>query len=267
MRTLEIIRQKRRFEMFDAKSKDKVLELNSFFGKYTMRFDEKVKKRFIYYDTPELALQKSNIVLFKMQIGGEAELHMATEKPSATARYAIRSNTKHFSCPCRMNEDITKHKDFLVESFTAMFFSSLNFDPEFLLKKLKPAYTIDTVSQEYRSLGGTALKITYSFDFDVYKNVTANKIAKNNVLTIYQHSGPDSDDEFADLMGKINRYLGELTPTDQTKIMLARQMTQPKIAPPQSIKDSIMEDNKKKKELNYFLIDIIFVLYLLKILI
>ncbi len=233
--------------MFDTKTKDKVLELNSFFGKYTMRFDDKVKKHFIYYDTPELALQKSNIVLFKMQINGAAELHMATEKASATARYAIRSNTKHFICPCKMNDDITKYKDFLVESFTAMFLSGLNFDPEFLLKKLKPAYTIDTISQEYRSLGGTTLKITYSFDADTYKNFETKKVVKNNVLTIYQHSGIDSDDEFADLMGKINRYMGELTPTDQTKIMLARRMTQPKVEPVQSLKDNIMEENRKKK--------------------
>ncbi len=240
MRTLETIRQKRRFEMFDTKTKDKVLELNSFFGKYTMRFDEKVKKHFVYYDTPELALQKSNIVLFKMQIDGVAELHMATEKASATARYAVRANTKHFTCPCRMGDDITKYKDFLVESFTAMFLSGLNFDPEFLLKKLKPAYTIDTVSQEYRSLSGTTLKITYSFDTDIYKNLENKKVVKNNVLTIYQHSGVDTDDEFADLMGKIDRYMGELTPTDQTKIMLARRMTQIKMEAP-----SILEDNKK----------------------
>ncbi|MCQ2564501.1 MAG: hypothetical protein MJ152_01390, partial [Clostridia bacterium] len=118
---------------------------------------------------------------------------------------------------------------------------------EFLLKKLKPAYTVDTISQEYRSLSGTTLKITYSFDSDTYKNFENNKVVKNNVLTIYQHSNADTDDEFADLMGKIDRYMGELTPTDQTKIMLARRMTQTKMEVPQSIKDNIMEENKKKK--------------------
>ena len=44
MRSLDVIRQKRRFEMFNAESKAKVLELNSFFGKYIMHFEEKINK-------------------------------------------------------------------------------------------------------------------------------------------------------------------------------------------------------------------------------
>ena len=35
MRPTDVIKQKRRFEMFNDKSKEKVLELNSFFGKYS----------------------------------------------------------------------------------------------------------------------------------------------------------------------------------------------------------------------------------------
>ena len=40
MRSLDVIRQKRRFEMFNEKSMLKVLELNKFFGKYNMDFEE-----------------------------------------------------------------------------------------------------------------------------------------------------------------------------------------------------------------------------------
>ena len=48
MRPFDIIRQKRRFEMFSEKTKDAVLEVNSFFGKYNMNYEERIKKRFIY---------------------------------------------------------------------------------------------------------------------------------------------------------------------------------------------------------------------------
>jgi hypothetical protein len=94
MRKLDIIRQKRRFELFNERSRDKVLELNTFFGKYKMQFEDRIKKLFVYYDTPDKDLEKSNIVLFKTQIGNFCELNMATEKINATYRYQIKTNYK-----------------------------------------------------------------------------------------------------------------------------------------------------------------------------
>ena len=44
MRPFDIIRQKKRYEMFNEKSKDTVIELNAFFGKYLMHFEERVNK-------------------------------------------------------------------------------------------------------------------------------------------------------------------------------------------------------------------------------
>ncbi len=228
MRSLDIIRQKRRFEMFSEKTMPKVLELNAFFGKYHMHFDEKIKKTFTYYDTPNYDLEKSNIVLYKTQIGNFTELNMATEKISSTFRYSIRTNYKHFSKRIKSHDSILKHKDFLIDSFKAMFMSSLNFDPEFLLKKIQPAYIIKTVSREYRSTNGTGLKITYSFDKDKYTNLYKKLTVNGNILTIYQHSNADTDASFEDLISKLERYLKELTATSETKIMIARRLTDAK---------------------------------------
>ena len=61
MRPTDVIKQKRRFEMFNETSQAKVLELNSFFGKYQMQFEDRIKKVFIYYDTPDKDLEKSKI--------------------------------------------------------------------------------------------------------------------------------------------------------------------------------------------------------------
>lgn len=241
MQSYDVIRQKRRFEMFSKKTKEKVLELNSFFGKYNMRFEDKIKKTFTYYDTPNDDLQKSHIVLFKTQIGNFVELNMATERVNTTQRYAIRSNYKHFKKQIRPTDSIFRHKSFLIDSFKGMFLSSVNFDPEFLLQKLEAVYVINTVSEEYKSFNLTGLKITYSFDKDTYLNKRNKQKATNNVLTIYQHTSPNSNEDFEDLISKLTRYLKELTPTSETKIMIARRMTN------RSITD---KKNKKPEEQN-----------------
>lgn len=246
MRALDIIRQKRRFEMFNKDSKNKVLELNSFFGKYIMHFEEKIKKVFTYYDTPNHDLQKSNIVLYKTQIGNFCELNMATEKVNSTFRYSVRTNYKHFTKQIKAHDSILKHKDFLINSFTDMFMSSINFDPEFLMRKLQVAYTIKTTSTEYRSMNVTGLKITYSFDEDVYTNHFNNLIANLNVLTIYQHSDTKTDEDFDNLISKLVRYCKELTPTNDTKIMIARRITTLKTEPTKIDKDKL---NKMKQKM------------------
>lgn len=245
MRQLEIIRQKRRFYMFSEKTKNAVLEVNSFFGKYNMGFEERIKKRFIYYDTPEHDLQKSNIVLFKTIIGKFCQLTMATEKISSTSYYTIRSQYKHFeNNDIHPSESPLKYKTFLIESFKSMFMSSLNFDPEFLLKKLKPAYLIETTSNEYRSTNITGLKITYSFDQDCYTNFENNVKIRNNILTIYQHSNELTDEDFEDLISKLNHYCKELTPTSETKIMIARKQTKER---PLTAKE--LKEREKQKQL------------------
>lgn len=245
MRSLDVIRQKRRFIMFNEKSKEKVLELNAFFAKYNMHFEEKIKKTFIYYDTPNHDLRKSNIVLYKTQIGNFTELNMATEKISSANRYSMRTNFKHFTKQIKPHDNILKHKEFLIDSFANMFLSSINFDAEFLMRKLQVEYIINTVSTEYRSMNVTGLKITYSFDKDIYTNSFANQKCESNVLTIYQHSGEKTDADFDDLISKLTRYCKELTPTNETKIMLARRSFLPKNEPTQVDKGKL--ENMKKK--------------------
>lgn len=245
MRPTDQIKQKRRFEMFNTKSKEKVLELNSFFGKYIMHFEEKIKKVFTYYDTPNRDLEKSNIALFKTHIGNFTELNMATEKVNATYRYTVRTNYKHFKKQIKAHDGLLKHKDFLIDSFTSMFLSGISFDPEFLMRKLQPVYTIETTSTEYRSLNITGLKITYSFDQDKYTNHTNNQIVNNDVLTIYQHSRESTNPDFEDLISKLTRYCKELTPTNETKIMIARRITAEKNLP---IKPKLSNKEKDKKK-------------------
>lgn len=225
MKSLDVIRQKRRFVMFSEKTKSAVLELNAFFDKYAMHFEDKIKKIFIYYDTEDFALLKSNIVLFKTQIGNFCELNMSTERISTSSRLTYRSTDKHFSKPIKLHDSLMKHKQFLIENFKNMFISGVNFDPEFLMQKLKPAYSIQTVSEEYKSTNGIGFKITYSFDKDIYTNYFTGVEARANILTIYQHSNELTDHYLEDLTSKLTRYCKELTPTTDTKIMIARDAT------------------------------------------
>ena len=248
MRSLDIIRQKRRFIMFNDRSKEKVLELNTFFGKYMMHYEETIKKTFTYYDTPNNDLRKSNIVLFKTQIGNFTELNMATEKLSSTHRYNLRTNYKHYTKQIKPHDSILKHKEFLIDNFTNMFLSSFNFDPEFLMRKLQVAYTINTTAIEYRSLNVMGLKITYSFDNDLYTNHFNNRRNNASILTIYQHSGPKTDEDFEDLMSKLTRYCKELTPTDDTKIQIARESTQDNPNPVNLNKNKAQLNKKSQKK-------------------
>lgn len=246
MRELDKIRQKRRFEMFNEESKAKVLELNSFFSKYKMQYEEKIKKTFVYYDTPNHDLEKSNIVLYKTSIGNFTELNMATERVSANYRYTLRTHYKHFTKQIKPHDSILKHKDFLIDSFANMFMSSINFDPEFLMKKLQVAYVIKTTSAEYRSMNISGLKITYSFDKDQYTNNFNKKIINTNILTIYQHSSEITDPDFDDLISKLTRYCKELTPVNDTKIIIARRLTATKIDP-ETYATKVVGKKKNKK--------------------
>ena len=81
-------------------------------GAQNMHFEEKIKKTFVYYDTPDFDLQKSNIVLYKTQIGNFTELNMATEKVNSKFRYTLRTNYKHFTKQIKMHDSILKHKEF-----------------------------------------------------------------------------------------------------------------------------------------------------------
>ncbi len=247
MRSIDIIKQKRRFVMFNKESKEKVLELNQFFGKYLMRYEEKIKKTFVYYDTPNFDLLKSNIVLYKTIIGNFCELNMATEKISSTQHINLRTQYHHFTKQIKAHDNILKHKEFLMDSFASMFMSGLAFDSDFLMRKLQVAYTIETTSLEYRSINATGLKITYSFDEDKYKNFYNNIIENANVLTIYQHSGANTDEEFENLISKLNRYCKELTQTQDTKIMIARKLTSQKEAQLHE-QQRILEQKKKEQE-------------------
>ena len=93
------------------------------------------------------------------------------------------------------------------------------------MKKLQVAYTIKTTSLEFRSMNIAGLKITYSFDSDIYTNHFNKQIVRSNILTIYQHSSENTDEDFENLIGKLTRYCKELTPTKETKIMVARRLS------------------------------------------
>ena len=118
------------------------------------------------------------------------------------------------------------------------------------MKRLQVAYVIETTSIEYRSANVTGLKITYSFDTDRYTNMYNNIKTEANILTIYQHSPEKTDEDFEDLIGKLTRYLKELTPTNETKIMIARRITAKKAESieKERLEKMKLELQKKKKK-------------------
>ena len=245
---LDIVRQKRRFELLDKSSRKDVLAVNAFFGRYEMTFKGKIKKVFTYYDTPNYDLYKSGIALFRTDIGKSHTLTMTLERLYSEDNRKLQTyrNRKEV-LEIGKFDNILKHLDFLRNSFLDMFNSSINFDPDFLLKKLQVTYVISTISHEYRSTDGIGLKATYSFDFDTFINHETKIKQQGYYLTIYQHSKESTDDDFTDLISKLVRYCKSITPIKESKIAIARKVT---VIPPtdmSKLKGKKKDDKKKKK--------------------
>jgi len=243
---LDLVRQKRRFELLDKSSKKDVIKMNAFFGKYDMRPLGKRKKKYTYYDTENLDLFKSGIALFRVDDGKKHTLTMTLE------RLYFEDNRKLQSYRNKKNvieigkfDSIFKHIDFLRNSFLDMFNSSISFDADFLLKKLKQTYVIDTIAEEYRSTDGVGLKTTYSFDHDTFYNNETKVREKGDYLTVYQHSKENTDEDFLNLISKLTRYCKSITPIKESKIDIARRLTS--IHAVQE-KQKLISEKKKAKE-------------------
>jgi len=113
-------------------------------------------------------------------------------------------------------------------------------DPDYLLKKLSLTYSIETTSYEYKLINGTGFKATLSFDSDKYIDHRTNRKAGSLFLTVYQHSREDTNDEYENLISKIERYCKSLTHINKTKVDLARAKTKV------MVKENPKEKKKKK---------------------
>ena len=226
----DIVRQKRRYEMFDKSSKREVLQLIKFFGRYQIRNDGKVNKQYIYYDTDNLDLFKSGIALFRTIINGKHTLTMTLERLYNEDNKRLQSySNKRNEIEIESRSSIFDYPEFLRNSFNNMFDSFVNLDPDYLLKKLKLTYSISTVSYEYKIINGTGLKATLSFDKDKYIDHWTKRKASSWYLTVYQHSRENTDEEYANLISKLERYCKSLTRIKESKVEIARTRT--KITP------------------------------------
>ena len=238
----DIVRQKRRYEMLDKNSQKEVLQLIQFFGRYQMRNDGRVFKQYIYYDTDNLDLYKSGIALFRTVVNGKHTLTMTLERfYNEDNKHLQTYSNKRNEIEIEPRDSIFQYPEFLRNSFKNMWDGFLNLDPDYLLKKLKITYSIDTTSCEYKLINGTGLKATLSFDSDKYNNHMENRKSSSLFLTVYQHSREDTNEEYENLISKIERYCKSLTRIKVSKIDLARAKT--KII----IKESGNKKKSKKK--------------------
>lgn len=243
----DIVRQKRRFEMLDKSGRKDVLAVNAFFGKYEMTYLGKFKKIYTYYDTENYDLYKSGIALFRTDIGKKHTLTMTLERLYSEDNRKLQSyRNKKEVIDIGAFDSIFKHLDFLRNSFLDMFNSSLSFDADFLLKKLRTTYVITTISREYRSSNGIGLKATYSFDHDTFFNNETKIKKEGDYLTIYQHSKESTDDEWTNLISKLTRYCKAITPIKESKIAIARKVTIP--PPVSTLKPNEIKSKGKKKK-------------------
>lgn len=235
----DIVRQKRRYEMFDKRSKKEVLDLIEFFGRYQMRDNGVVNKQYVYYDTDNLDLYKCGIALFRSIINGKHTLTMTLERLYNEDNKRLQTYTsKKNEIDIEPNSGVYDHPEFLRNSFKNMWDGFVNLDPDYLLKKLKLTYSIFTKCTEIKLVNGTGLKATLSFDYDKYTNHMNNRKSDGWYLTVYQHSKEDTDAEYDNLTSKLERYCKSLTRIRESKVEIARSRT----------KDVLREEKKSKKK-------------------
>lgn len=243
----DIVRQKRRYEMLDKNSKKEVLGLINFFERYQLRDNGFINKEFIYYDTENLDLYKCGIALFRTIINGKHSLTMALERLYNEGIQPQNLN-KHSEIQIDARASIFEYTAFLRNSFKNMFDASLNMDPDYLLKKIRLTYTIKTISHEFKLLNGTGLKASLAFDQDKYINHLNKRKTSALFFTLYQHSNDETNDEYANLVSKIERYCKTLTHITNSKIDEARIKTRDIVKEDKKKKPVIVNNKKKKKD-------------------
>ena len=241
----DIVRQKRRYEMLDKNSKKEVLNLINFFERYQLKDSGFLNKEFIYYDTENLDLYKCGIALFRTIVNGKHTLTMALEKLYNEGIQPQNLN-KHNEIQIDSNASIFEYTPFLRNSFKNMFDGSLNIDPDYLLKKIRITYTIKTISHEIKLVNGTGLKASLAFDQDKYINHLNRRKTSALFLTLYQHSREETNDEYNNLISKIERYCKTLTHITNSKIDEARIKTRDVVK-----SDKNKKTLKDKKKSNY----------------
>ncbi len=229
MQEFDLIRNKRRYIMFDKNTINSVLKIQDFFQRYKLVYDESLRKEFVYYDTDTKDLYKSNVALYKSFIQGTCRLSMVKERSLNKDKKPIQTIVLVSKKNCQITIDpadkVLDHTEFLRNSFKDMFLTGLMFDPDYLMRRIQPEYVIITNSKEYKALSGSGLKATYAFDNDSYLNLNNNRKVEANILTIYQHSNKETDEEFEDMCSKLERYCKELQPTFESRIQIARRLT------------------------------------------
>lgn len=223
-------RNKKRFEMFDKNTYKKVLALNAFFGKYVIQYETSYNRHYIYYDTENRDLEVSGVSIFKQIRGSRCELVIARSSVEGQSKILERLNGRKYSTPIGVKESPLKKIDFLKDHFKDMFAYAVEFDPEYLLRKINPVYTIDTSSVEYKLFNGVGLKVRFVFDHDEYYNAYTSRRNSADMLTLYQLSNESTDEAFFDVVSKLERYCKELSPAPdhKTTILYAKTKEIPK---------------------------------------
>lgn len=239
----EKVRNDVSFEMFDRLTKKKVLKLLDFFGTYIIEYEKKIKRSHTYFDTTKNELERSGIVLEKFVSGKTAKLLFYPFRKEKQGKYLTEINKKAYFTPISPNENIMKKSEFLRDSLRDLLNTTLAFDPDFFFKESRIKVSIKTQSEEYKLIGALGLKARLTFNDNVYTNFETGRISKDSILNVYQLSDKSTDEDFEDLISKMERYCKELDKSSEILVTHAKRITKefPKV-------DKKAYEEQKRKE-------------------
>lgn len=222
---MDTVKREVRFEVFDKNTKKKALEVLEFFNKYIITFTRTVKRTDYYYDTPESELEKSGICLHKYLDGRSAQLVMNSEQKNEHGKYLSQISKKKCTIEISAKDSPIKHPEFLRDSLRDLLNTTFEFDTDFFFKDLRIYYTINTVSSEYKIIGGTGLKARFIFDDDEYYNAKTRRKNVGYFLTAQLLSSESTAEDFDDLISKLSKFCKELERTENSKIIYVKKLT------------------------------------------
>lgn len=242
----EKVRNDVHFEMFDSLTKKKVLKLLDFFGTYIIEHEKKAKRSHTFFDTTKNELERSGIVLEKFLSDKSGKLIFYPIRVEKQGKYLTEINKKAYVTPILAKENILKKSEFLRGSLRDLLNTNLAFDPDFFFKESRIKIVIKTKSDEYKIIGAMGLKVRLTFDDNTYTNYETGRVNKDSILNVYQLSDKNTDDDFEDLISKMERYCKELEKSEEILITHARRVTKelPKI-------DKKLLEEQKRKENNF----------------
>ena len=244
---LNILKQERRYTVFDSSSYSHLIKLLGTMTTYTMDDITKTKVVDYYYDSPNSILEQNELLLRKRVSGGKAQLKIKRRYLSPQFYYSDNLRSHERERDVGVHDSLSKHFFFLNNALNSMFSTTLQFDPDKLFAQMRVVMIVKS-SQEIRKLYGYGgLKVEIKQEKLKVQNKKTNRKNKTEMVQFKLLSSDETLPLFEDLITKIERHCKELFYTQDSKYEICFKATKP--LPTKEELKKMKEEFERKKQM------------------